>query len=256
MIRAVIFDLGHTLWDIRPGDGVALTQAYDAMRQSLTHSLGRDDLPTGAAIRDAVRDALRAAGETYFMNNDRVDQPPSHTWVDHGCRSLGLCLDEPLLRELTPPLFATEIGNLVCADGTIEAIRALDARGYALGCITNTLADTAAIRAMLRRFEIEPLMRCVVVSADEGWRKPHPSLFEKALGELDVAPHEAVFVGDSPLHDIGGAKAVGMHAVLTQQYAARDYTAFDPPPDAIIHHLSELPSVIDELEERTSGVSG
>jgi len=82
---------------------------------------------------------------------------------------------------------------------------------------------------------------------DEGWRKPHASLFEKALRETGAAPNEAVFVGDSPLHDIGGAKAVGMWAVLTQQYVARPYEGFDPQPDAVITHVRELQAVIQGL---------
>ena len=117
-----------------------------------------------------------------------------------------------------------------------------------LGCVTNTLADGGAIRAMLRRHDIEDLMRAVVVSADEGWRKPHAMLFEKASIELGVAPQETVFVGDSPVHDIAGAKASGMFAVLTQQYKARPYEHFDPQPDAVISHLRELRQVISRLD--------
>ncbi|MBF6600110.1 MAG: HAD family hydrolase [Dehalococcoidia bacterium] len=249
MIRAVIFDLGHTLWDIGPGDGRALAAAYAALQRTLAARLGRDDLPEAAAIQEAVRLALQASREDYFLDaSGQLDQPPSYAWVDRGCRSLGLALDAALLRELTPPLFATEIDHLLCGDGTVEALRALDARGLRLGCITNTLADSAAIRAMLRRFDIEALMRSVVVSADEGWRKPHRSLFEKALRELDVAAADAIFVGDSPLQDVGGAKACGMHAVLTQQYVARPHEGHRPPPDAIIAHLRELPAIIDRLD--------
>jgi putative hydrolase of the HAD superfamily len=92
------------------------------------------------------------------------------------------------------------------------------------------------------------MMRSVVVSADEGWRKPHASLFEKALRELDATPSETVFVGDSPVHDIAGAKALGIFAVLTQQYKARPYEQFDPQPDAVITHLRELREVIAKLE--------
>jgi putative hydrolase of the HAD superfamily len=77
-------------------------------------------------------------------------------------------------------------------------------------------------------------------------------LFEKALRQLDVVPHEAVFVGDSPFHDIGGAKAAGMYAVLTQQYAARPYEGFEPAPDAIIRHLAELQSVIEGLDTQSA----
>jgi len=245
-IRAIIFDLGHTLWDIGPDRG-ALQRAYDEMRATLCERLGRDDLPEAAAFRRAVRDALHAASETYFTSAARVDQPPTHTWVAEACGALGVELEDLLLREITPPLFATEIDNLVCHDGTLEAVRDLRDAGYALGCVTNTLADAGAIRAMLRLHGFDGLMRSVVVSSEEGWRKPHPSLFEKALRELSVAPHEAVFVGDSPLHDVGGASAVGMRTVLTRQYAARPTDGFDPP-DATIDHLRELRAVIARLD--------
>ncbi len=246
-IRAVIFDLGHTLWDIGPQDG-ALERAYAGLRATLVQRLRRDDLPEAAALQAAVRDALFAASETYFTTSTRTDQPPSWTWVDEGCRALGLSLDHDLLREITPPVFATEVDALICAEGTREGVEALVTAGYRIGCVTNTLANGAAIRQMLRNQRMEQLMSAVVVSADEGYRKPHAMLFEKAMRNLDALPGESVFVGDSPLHDIAGAKAAGMHAVLTRQYAARPYEGFEPQPDAVIDHVRELPGVIARLD--------
>jgi HAD superfamily hydrolase (TIGR01549 family) len=250
LIRAVIFDLGHTLWDIGPDRG-GLEAAYAAMRATLVQRTRRVDLPEAPMFQQAVRQILHDASETYFMNGERLDQPPSHVWIDRGCRAIGVALDEALLREITPPLFATEADSLICSDGTSQAIADLAARGYALGCVTNTLADTPAIREMLRRHEIESLMRSVVVSTDEGWRKPHRSLFEKSLRELDVSADEALFVGDSPLHDIGGAQAVGMRTALTRQYVTRPLADTDPQPDAIISHVDELPQVIERLQGRS-----
>jgi HAD superfamily hydrolase (TIGR01662 family) len=247
VIRAVIFDLGHTLWDIAPGDEQTLDTAYAAMREMLCERLARGDLPGAEAIRRAVADALREDREAYFENGAELRQPPTHTWVDRGCRAVGLTVDEELLRELTPPLFATETDRLICADGTADALTGLRDRGYALGCVTNTLADAPSIRAMLARHNLLDLMASIVVSSEEGWRKPHASLFEKALREVGAEPGEAVFVGDSPYHDICGAKAVGMRAILTRQYVSRPQGSFSPPPDAIIHHLSDLPAALASL---------
>lgn len=243
----MVFDLGHTLWDIGPHDE-ALERAYEDLRATLEERLGHDGLPEAAALQAAVRDALFAAAPTYFGEPGNLDQPPTWTWVDEGCRAIGLELDRELVRELTPPLFATEVDALICHDGTCEAIADLHADGYRIGCITNTLADTATIRQMLRNYDVERLMDSVVVSADEGWRKPHRSLFQKSLRELDVHAEETVFVGDSPVHDVAGAKAVGMRAVLTRQYRARPYEGVDPQPDAIIDHLRELRDVIHRLD--------
>ena len=265
-IRAVVFDLGHTLWDITP-QPEALARAYVEMRATLADRLALADLPDAASFQRAVRDVLHDAAKTYFTDGlnavrpvpdnappfvDYADlrEPPPHEWLAVACLRLGVHVETPLLRELTPPLFATEIGGLVVSEGTLEAVAALANEGYLLGCITNTLADTPAIRAMLRNHGLESLMSSVVVSTEHGWRKPHPSLFEQSLRDLDVAPHEAVFVGDSPLHDIYGANAVGMLAVLTRQYVERPAIDGLPEPHAIVRHLRELPDAIVEIERR------
>ena len=247
-IRAVIFDLGQTLWDVPPHAPGQLERAYADLRAKLVQRLGRDDLPDAAALQEAVRVVLREAYELYVASPDRLDQPPSHVWVDRGLCGLGLELEDGLLREVTPTLFAARTDSLICAEGTLEAVRSLAERGYRLGCITNTPADTASIRAMLRGYGIEELMESVVVSSEEGWRKPHPALFEKALNQLGTAPGESLFVGDNPLDDVAGAKAAGMWAVLTRQYVARPYLDLDPQPDAVIDHLRELPGVIARLD--------
>ena len=251
MIRAVVFDLGHTLWDIGPHRG-GLETAYGDFRRTLALRLGHADLPEAAALQLAVRDVLRDAAESYFNNGTQVEQPPSWTWVDRGCRALGLEVPRELLREVTPPLFATELDCLICADGTREAVEALADGGLALACVTNTLADSATIERMLELQGFAGLMRSMVVSAEEGWRKPHPSLFQKAMRELGVAPAESIFVGDSPWHDIAGAHGAGMRAVLTRQYVARPYGDTDPQPEAVIDHVRELPGVIIALDRTGS----
>lgn len=245
-IRAIIFDLGHTLWDIGPHDE-ALARAYRDAHALICDRFGRADLPAPERLQAAVRDVLMESAETYFSNGPELSQPPTHTFLAEGCRRLGLDLDEDVLRELTPPLFCTESEALIVTEGTRDAIVALRNDGYALGCITNTLADGASIRRMLRSHGFEELLASVVVSADERLRKPHAALFEKAITELGAEPGEAVFVGDSPYHDIGGAKAVGMWAVLTHQYVARPHDGFDPKPDAIIRHVSELRTIVPRL---------
>lgn len=250
-IRAVIFDLGHTLWDITP-QPESLARAYREMRAELVTRLDRTDLPEAAEFQRAVRDVLHDAAKTYFMDGPNLDEPPPYEWVDQACRRLGVELSAELLREITPPLFATEIDGLVVSDGTFDAVAALADTGYRLGCITNTLADGAAIRAMLGKHGFGAMMRSVVVSTEEGRRKPCRSLFEKSMRELHVAPDESVFVGDSPTHDIGGAKAAGMFAVLTRQYVARPYPDDAPPPDAVINHLRELASTLGELDQRST----
>jgi FMN phosphatase YigB (HAD superfamily) len=49
---------------------------------------------------------------------------------------------------------------------------------------------------------------------DVGWRKPHRAPFDRALSLLDVAPADALFVGDDHRWDIAGALNAGLCPVL------------------------------------------
>lgn len=53
----------------------------------------------------------------------------------------------------------------------------------------------------------------VVYSAEAGFEKPHPGIFESALARLDLEPEEVLHVGDDRRRDVEGAQGVGMYAV-------------------------------------------
>ncbi len=74
--------------------------------------------------------------------------------------------------------------------------------------------------------------------------KPHPSIFEAALKQVDVRAEESVMVGDSLSHDIEGARRVGMRGVLVQR--SEEITAgTDGVP--VIRDLTELPALLSSL---------
>jgi putative hydrolase of the HAD superfamily len=56
------------------------------------------------------------------------------------------------------------------------------------------------------------LFDVIVISAEEGVRKPDARIFERTLARLGVAPDEAVFVDDFPVN-VAGARAAGLHAL-------------------------------------------
>lgn len=249
MIRAVIFDLGHTIWDIGPDADGLLDTAYADFHSRLA-AAGQGPLPEPHIIRDAVSVELSKDAESYFGNGAELSQPPSYTWVARALTALGLSVGKDLVARLTPALFATETARLIVAPGTIEAVLALYGAGLRLGCVTNTLASGGTIEAMLELHGLHNVMDVVVVSSEEGVRKPHPRLFEAALSGVMCEAGEAVFVGDSPYHDVAGAKAVGMLAVQTTQYASRPSVPGSPVPDATIAHLRELLPLIDSWNRR------
>ncbi len=87
------------------------------------------------------------------------------------------------------------------------------------------------------------LFDAVIISADAGYRKPNPLIFERIMEMMRLKPHEILFVGDTPHDDVMGAKQMGMHAAWIRR---RERLLPDgvPAPDLVIGDLAELPDHI------------
>jgi putative hydrolase of the HAD superfamily len=139
------------------------------------------------------------------------------------------------------------LGREVFPD-SIPTLRWLRARGYRLGAVTNRSLGGQPFRDELAHHGMLDLFDTLAVSCDDGWLKPAPQLFLKALDALGVRPAEAVMVGDSLRADVMGAKALGMIAVWKRPPNPVEEDARLPDgtiavPDYVIDHPGELQSL-------------
>jgi HAD superfamily hydrolase (TIGR01662 family) len=102
-------------------------------------------------------------------------------------------------------------------DDAEAVLRELAAAGLRIGLISNTQRPLEEFAA---HFALDGLISASVSSAQFGFLKPHPSIFEAALASIGVPAEDAVMVGDSVTHDIEGARQIGMHAVLLRRSGA------------------------------------
>jgi len=77
--------------------------------------------------------------------------------------------------------------------------------------------------------------------------KPSRAFFEAALAALGTRPEEATMVGDDVEADVGGAKTLGLRAVLVRTGKFREETlaVAEPKPDAVIESVAELPAFLE-----------
>jgi len=181
--RAVIFDVGHVLFDWHPrflyerliGDG----QALDAFLRDVAtrewhiqHDAGRPFTETSAEL---------------------IARHPDHAEL--------IAAWGPRFNEMLP-------GPM---PGMIALVEELDAGGVPLFAITNFSGEFfRAFRATEERFFAR--FRDIVVSGDERLLKPDPAIYRLALDRFGLRPEEAVFVDDS-LPNVEGAAALGIHAI-------------------------------------------
>ncbi len=91
----------------------------------------------------------------------------------------------------------------VIADGAVELLRALRNRGLKLAIVSNW---HSALVPILREHGLLDYFDAVLCSGSEGYRKPHPELFRRALSRVRTSPERAVHVGDSHHDDVVGAR--------------------------------------------------
>lgn len=113
-----------------------------------------------------------------------------------------------------------------------DTLARLRADGVRLAVVSNW---DVSLHDVLERTDLRRLVDAVVISAVEGVAKPDPAIFRIALAKLGVS--EAVHVGDSLEHDVAGARAAGLEAVLV----VRDQ-AVAPPGVRAVASLAELGS--------------
>ena len=78
---------------------------------------------------------------------------------------------------------------------------------YQLAVISNNFGNT---RGWCDEYGLSPLFEVIVDSTVVGVMKPDARIFEIALAALDVLPAEAIYIGDSYVPDMKGAKGAGM----------------------------------------------
>ena len=122
------------------------------------------------------------------------------------------------------------------AVATLEAVRAAQPNRR-IGLITNGPADVQ--RAKIDLLGIEPLLDFALISGELGVEKPDPAIFHEALRRAGATPEEAIFVGDSPDHDIAGARAAGIRAVWMNR-TGRAWLHPDPAPEDEVRDLNAL----------------
>ncbi|MGG2065085.1 HAD family hydrolase [Bacillus sp. S14(2024)] len=121
-------------------------------------------------------------------------------------------------------------------------LQELKNRGLLLGMITNGFTKFQLLN--IRALEIEKYMDIILVSEQEGLKKPQAEIFLRALERLRVSPEESVYVGDHPENDVIGARNIGMHAIWKKDtFWGQPFT-----DEHVIDDLQELLSKINVFQ--------
>ncbi|MFM0205059.1 HAD family hydrolase [Paraburkholderia fungorum] len=143
---------------------------------------------------------------------------------------------------------ATELASIRLYPEVPEVLETLRGQGFRIGIVSNLAAPYA--EPLLRLLQFEPDARAW--SFEVGHLKPDPRIFAWACERLNLAPHEALMVGDTFADDYAGALASGLNALhLDRRGEAR------PKLAATIRTLDEIvPALRVQSDSVSMGQTG
>jgi putative hydrolase of the HAD superfamily len=238
--KAVIMDYIGTLVNAR-------YYSIDASREKLHKALTEVGFETDMA---EFLEAYTQAHEKYrLIRYENLREVTNAVWVCEALNSLGCTVnpEDPRIKVALNIFFKDYVDSLECRPYAKKLIRRV--KEYCkLGLVSN-FTYAPVVYASLRELGINRFFNTVLVSDENGWRKPHKRIFRDALRKLQVTAKQAVFIGDSPLEDIKGAQATEMKTVfvLSQFYSLKDLYESRQKPDFIVGDLREIYKNFSEI---------
>ncbi len=220
-VRAIIFDVGDTLWHYPKMPPLhVLVDGAGERSKGLLRRWGLDsDGGLETLARDAYFTAQKVELEAY---RSHLESPDPTVVVRELAAERGADLTPEQARELWDVCRPSgRVLSRTAFEDAVDTLRWVRERGYRLGVITNTLFGGQPLREEFAEEGFDRHVEVLVASCDVGYLKPHAQIFHLALDALGVPPEETMMVGDSLYADVGGAKPLGMTAVWKRRTDAQ-----------------------------------
>lgn len=246
-LEMIFFDMGGTI-DLYPESEKCVADACRKMKKILkTSGAERISGLSENEFRETVLKGLKKY--TGWRTVDFIELSPEKLFSDFILEGLGI--DEEIINRVAEDLaFLIDTGffNRYPRPEAAEALGAIRDKGIRMGIISNVMSR-GQVGYCLAKYGLSDFFEPVVLSSVYGKRKPHPGIFHHACGLAGVEPSDIIYVGNSPIKDIGGAQKAGAGATVLIDYFENPPGDKGPVADYSIRDLRELLPIIDKVQE-------
>lgn len=223
-LKLVTFDLDDTLWDIRP----TIVRAERKMRHWLSQYVPNTDHWLRPDVLADIRDHLLAEMPKLQHDLGQLRRLVTETAI---VRSGVEQSEANKVSRAAFDVFLDARHDIVYFEGALETLDVLSSH-FVLGALSNGNADIA-------RLGLDRYFSFAHTAASVGLGKPHPDMFQQALKSANVAPEEALHIGDRTDHDVTGAAMVGMYT-LHYKNNLSPVTDCDIQPTLVAENMQDL----------------
>ena len=224
MIKAVVFDLDHTLFD-----------RYATIKKLVPQLRKHFDLGDGITDEYFIH-------ELSYADKHYVHKGWEGTY--NHLVSKGIFRTLPGFAEYTEIVlrhFRHIAEKYDFAEPTLKKIKS---KGYKIGLITNGSHELQYKK--LGKLELTDLFDEIIVSGDTPYQKPDERIFLMMAEKMGIAPQEMMYVGDHPLNDVEGSRKAGCVSVWVKTTGTWIFPEIKKPT-LQIETVEELPLLLDEI---------
>ena len=239
-VKAVIFDYVGTLVNCK-------NYTMEASREKLHTALVNEGFDVA---KDKFLAAYIQAHEKYRkIRYEQLREVTNAVWVAEALCNLGfkVTADDYRIKAALNVFFKDYVETLELRAGAKKLIK--QAAEQCKVALISNFTHAPVIYSSLRQLGINTFFNVVVVSEENGWRKPSSHIFQDAIDKLQVQANEAVYIGDSPIEDIKGAKQAGLKTVFvaSQFNTLKDLLDSQQKPDFIAKDLQSISENLTEI---------
>ena len=239
--KAVIFDYIGTLVNCKG-------YTMHASKENLYSALVAEGFDVS---KSSFLQAYDLAHEKYrIIRYDQLKEVTNAVWVAEALSNLGFKVkaDDYRIKCALNVFFKAFVDTFELREGAKKLIKQAQQQ-CKIGLISN-FTHAPVIHKSLRLLGINTFFNAVVVSEENGWRKPSSKIFQDALNKIGVEAKEAVYIGDSPIEDIKGGNQAGLKTVFvpSQFNKLKDLVESQQKPDFV---ANDLESILSQLAEIT-----
>ncbi len=227
MIKGVVFDLDHTLYDRDASDRAAMGRFCDAFPERIVPGVSRE-----RAQEAIVQAAHRHIYQGWSAIVEDLRRERILTGGDFTARDVMDFFQRQFFTNIVPFPFVTPM---------FRQLRAMNLR---LGLITNgsRFYQDNKIAAL----NMAPEFDHILVGCDPETAKPHPDLFLDMARRLGCRPGELIYAGDNPLNDVDASRRAGYVPVWVRTITPWSFPDI-PECGLQVDTVAELPALVERL---------
>ena len=240
--KIILFDLGSTLVHFEGNWDKVLDQAIRKMVPVLSNVLN-----TNVPEHEFHPLYKKALTQYYITRDIDYTELSTQNLLNNLLKArFQITLPDEDINLVLEEFYSYTRSHWVLDEETLPTLRKLHSQGYRLGLISNA-GYAPDVMKQLEIFNLLPFFDQILISADIGYRKPHLTIFQKAIEFFGLPPRDFVMIGDTLSADIIGARKAGMSNVWINRWASPPSTHYRDDaiiPDRKISALSELPDLL------------